>query len=334
MKHTSLLLPCLLILLLASCGPAQERKGEKEAGEKGDLHLEQTDDYLRILHGDQPVLDYRITSGLPADLPAHYERTGFFHPIYSPSGQVVTDDFPVGHTHQHGFFTAWTNATFLDSFVDFWNTHKGLAFVQHEGITDIEERDGYLGFKAHLAHHSMAHDKRNRKNSWPVLFETLTVRVHNRSAPFVWDIRSEQTNVTKDTLLLNKHLYGGLGIRGSKYWNDSDSTHFRSPAKFLTSAGLSGDEANHTHPEWTIIYGDLPSGQAGLAIIPHPDNFRWPQAVRTHPDMPYFSVSPVTEEGFFIAPGETYLSRYRVVAFDGEVQPAIINALGWDGLSD
>lgn len=334
MKHQQLLLPCFLVLFLASCGRAQENRNEHQEEVKDSLRLEQTDDYLRIYHGDQPVFDYRITSGMPAGLPAHYERTGFFHPVYSPSGQVVTDDFPVGHTHQHGLFTAWTNTTFLDSFVDFWNTHKGLAFVQHEGITDIEEQGGDLSFKAHITHHSMAHDKRNRENSWPILFETLTISVHNRTAPFVWDILSEQTNVTADTLFLNKHLYGGLGIRGSKYWNDADSAVFRNSAKFLTSAGLSGDAANHTHPEWTAIYGDLPGGQGGMVIIPHPDNFRWPQAVRTHPHMPYFSVSPVTEEGFFIAPKETYVSRYRVVVFDGELQPEVMKTLGWSVLAD
>ena len=338
MNH-HLLLPCLLVLFLASCGPAPENKGEKEErgkeeGKKETLRLEQTNDHLRVLHGDQPVLDYRITSGMPADLPQHYQRTGFFHPIYSPSGKVVTDDFPAGYAHQHGFFTAWTNATFLDSFVDFWNTHKGLAFVQHEGITDIEEQEGYLSFKAHLAHHTMAHDKRERKNSWPVLFETLTIRVHNRSDPFVWDVRSEQTNVTLDTLFLNKHLYGGLGIRGSKHWNAKDTTNFMDLAKFLTSDGHKRDKANHTRPEWTAIYGDLPGGKAGMAVIPHPENFRWPVPVRVHPDLPYFSVSPVTEESFFIIPKETYVSRYRVVVFDGEAQANTLEDLTWGKLMD
>jgi hypothetical protein len=98
-------------------------------------------------------------------------------------------------------------------------------------------------------------------------------------------------------------------------------------ADFLTSEGLARDSANHTRPEWTAIYGDLPGGKAGMAVIPHPDNFRWPVAVRVHPDLPYFSVSPVTEEGFFIEPGETYVSGYRVVVFDGEVPDSFLNEL-------
>lgn len=315
---------CSLILLLASCGRAPDSKGEWEERNKGELRLEETDGSLRILHGDKPVLEYRIVSNKPVELPGYYERTGFLHPIHSPSGQVVTDDFPIGHTHQNSFFSAWTNTTLRDSFVDFWNTHKELATVRHKTVEEIIDADGFFGFKATTVHRSNA-------RGWdePVLAENLTVRVHDRNDVFVWDVRSEQINVTEDTLFLNKHLYGGLGIRGSKHWNPKDTANFLSPAQFLTSDGLTRDSSNHTRPEWTAIYGDLPGGKAGMAVIPHPENFRWPVPVRVHPEMPYFSVSPVVEEGFFIAPEETYLARYRVVVFDGEPDLAIIKGLNW-----
>lgn len=321
MIHRFLLL-CSFILFLASCGLAPESKGGKEEGVKdGKLRLEQTTDYLRIMNGDQAMLNYWITPQLPDGLPEHYTRSGFIHPVLSPAGRVVTDGFPAGYAHQHGFFTAWTNVTFRDSFVDFWNTHKGLATVEHLDVLETQKQDGFIGFKVRLQQRSLVHG--------PVLQEAWTVRVHDRDDVFVWDVRSEQTNLTKDTLFLNKHLYGGLGIRGSKHWNAKDTTNFMGFANFLTSNGLARDSANHTRPEWTAIYGDLPEGKAGMAVIPHPDNFRWPVAVRVHPDLPYFSVSPVTEEGFVIAPGETYLSRYRVVVFDGEVPVALLAEENW-----
>jgi hypothetical protein len=310
---------CLLVLLLASCGPARDKNEQRE---EGNFRLEQTDDYLRVYHGDQAVLNYWITPQLPDGLPEHYTRSGFIHPVFSPAGRMVTDGFPAGYAHQHGFFTAWTNTTFRDSLVDFWNTHKQLATVEHLDLLETQKQDGFVGFKVQLQQRSLVHG--------PVLQEAWTVRVHDRDDVFVWDVRSEQTNVTNDTLFLNKHLYGGLGIRGSKHWNAKDTVNFMGLANFLTSDGLTTrDSANHTHPEWTAIYGDLPEGKAGMAVIPHPDNFRWPQAVRVHPDLPYFSVSPVTEEGFVIAPGETYLSRYRVVVFDGEVPKDRLATVGW-----
>ncbi|MEM6770967.1 MAG: PmoA family protein [Bacteroidota bacterium] len=313
------ILLCLLVLSFASC----DRAPKTPVVTTSNLHLEQTKDHIRILHADAPVLEYRITSGKSEGLPAHYERTGFLHPIYSPSGQVVTDDFPAGYAHQHGLFTAWTNTTFRDSFVDFWNTQKGLATVRHEEVLETMETDGFLGFKTKLTHFSLVHD------SLPVLDERYTVRVHDRDDVFVWDFRSEQRNVTEDTLFLNKHLYGGLGIRGSKHWNAADSTHFLDSANFLTSEGLTRADANHSRPDWTAIYGELPGGTAGLVVIPHPDNFRAPQPVRVHPELPYCSVSPVVEEGFTLLPGELYVMRYRVVVFDGGMEELlpVINEL-------
>lgn len=316
-----LLILCSFVLILASCGRAQENKGEKGKGRKGKLRIEQTEDYLQVFSGDKPMLSYRLTPQLPAGLPGHYTRSGFIHPIYSPSGQIVSDDFPAGYAHQNGFFSAWTNTTFRDSFTDFWNTHKELATTEHVDVLETQRQDGFVGFKASVQQRSLEFGQ--------VLQEDLTIRVHDRDDVFVWDVRSEQTNVTKDTLFLNKHLYGGLGIRGSKHWNAKDTTNFMGPAEFLTSDGLTRDSANHTHPEWTAIYGDLPAGKAGMVVIPHPENFRWPVAVRVHPDLPYFSVSPVTEEGFFIAPKETYLARYKVVIFDGEVPVETLTEEGW-----
>jgi hypothetical protein len=317
----SVFLLCSFLLFFASCDRAQSQKGGKEEAAKGNLRLEQTTDYLRIYHGDQPVLNYWLTPQLPNGLSEHYTRSGFIHPVYSPAGRVVTDDFPVGYAHQHGFFTAWTNTTFRDSLVDLWNTQKGLATVMHQEILETQQQDGILGFKVRLAHQSLVN------GDVTVLREDLTIRVHDRSDVFVWDVRSEQTNVTEDTLFLNKHLYGGLGVRGSKHWNAQDTTNFLGLADFLTNDGLTRDSANNSHPEWTAIYGDLPGGKAGLAVIPHEENFRWPVVVRVHPDLPYFSVSPVVEAPFSIAPGERYLSRYKVMVFDGIVPTEVVGSL-------
>lgn len=61
----------------------------------------------------KPIFVYHIEDAMPpADSPAYYKRNGFIHPLYSPKGQVLTDDFPAGHAHQHAIFTAWAGATF------------------------------------------------------------------------------------------------------------------------------------------------------------------------------------------------------------------------------
>jgi len=309
----------LLVLLLASCGRAPDKND-------GDLRLEHGSDYLRIHQGEKEVLTYWLNPQLPDSLPNHYRRSGFLHPVRSPAGRVVTDGFPVGYAHQHGIFSAWTNTTFRDSFVDFWNQHKGLGTVLHKEVEDILEGE-YVGFTSKLIHRSLVHG-----DDEPVLAETWTIRGHDREDVFVWDLRSIQTNVTQDSLHLNKHLYGGFGFRGSAAWNPADSLRFISPASFLTSEGLTRAEANHTRPEWTAIYGELPGGKAGFAVLPHPDNFRAPQPVRVHPELPYFSVSPVVEDSFSLAPEAIYESRFRVVVFDGVPNRQLLEEVKWSDL--
>lgn len=289
----------------AACGTPRESDRISLSAPEGEVTI-------RV--DDMPVLTYNTATRLPDGQPRHYARSGFIHPVYTPDGRMVTDDFPLGHTHQHGIFTAWTSATFRGDTIDFWNQHKETGTVRHVELLETYDSAGVAGFRARLEQVSLRHG--------PVLSEDWRVRVYDHAAPYVWDLRSAQTNVTGDTLFLDQYLYGGLGVRGSAEWNAADTVRFRGAARFLTSEGLDRASANHSRPEWVAMYGQLDGkdggGTGGLAVFPHPDNYRAPQFVRVHPDMPYLSVTPVVEKGFALPPGETYVARYRFVVFDGE----------------
>ncbi len=80
----------------------------------------------------KPVMTYHTGTVMPPEgMEKGYARSGFIHPIYSPSGKVLTDDFPVGHAHQHALFSAWTRATFKHEVVDFWNQQGGTGSARH-----------------------------------------------------------------------------------------------------------------------------------------------------------------------------------------------------------
>ncbi len=256
------------------------------------------------------VLGYALEEQLPGDsLPGYYRRSGFLHPVRSPSGAIVTDGFPTGHTHQHGIFMAWVNTLFRGEQVDFWNQHKETGTVEHRKLDTLLSGPVFAEARVHLRHRALAFG--------PVLEEEWRIRVFNRNAPLIWEIDSRQLNITEDTLQVLEYHYGGLGIRGSRHWNAADSIHFLEAAKVITGLGNTRQTANHTHPGWVAIYGPVTSGTAGIAAMDHPDNFRHPQAVRVHPEMPYFCFAPMMDGAFDLAPGEPYSSRYRFVIFDG-----------------
>jgi hypothetical protein len=67
--------------------------------------------------------------------------------------------------------------------------------------------------------------------------------------------------------------------------------------------------------------------RAGIAILCHPSNFRAPQPMRLHPTEPFFNYAPQEAGDMEIAPGQTYVARYRFVVHDGPPNKELIDRL-------
>ena len=144
---------------------------------------------LAVSVGDRPVLCYQHAVAEPPDgVEAHYRRSGFIHPLRSPAGRVLTDDFPVDHLHQHAVFFSWVNTTFENRKVDFWNQASGLGTVEHVKLGETVSGPVFAQFTATL-HYIDLKAPGGRK---PALAETWTVRIYNIGDPFVIDLESRQ----------------------------------------------------------------------------------------------------------------------------------------------
>ena len=259
----------------------------------------------------RPVIQYHAeTENPPPGMDSAYARSGFIHPVYSPSGKVLTDAFPIGHVHQHAVFNAWTRATFKHEVVDFWNQHKKLGTVEHKNVISLKEN----AFEVALQQTSL--------KTGPAIDEQWRVSVQDSNDPFIIDIEIEQSCATNDEIYLHPYHYGGFGFRGSPHWSPEDKPHYEGSMKVLTGDGIRDiKDSNHTTPRWVAVYGKITGKSAGLVIMDHPANFRYPQPVRVHPTMPYFVFSPVVKGSFIIKPGLSYNARYRIATFDGEPDP-------------
>ena len=166
---------------------------------------------IEVSISGKPVLTYRAETVTPPEgMDKIYARSGFIHPLHSPSGKILTDDFPVGHSHQHALFSAWTRATFKHEVVDFWNQHGGTGSSEHVAIGAVEDSS----FDVDLQQFS------NRNG--PAIQERWSVNVADNSDPFVIDIEIEQECATDEEVYLHPYHYGGLGLRGSSHWNGED----------------------------------------------------------------------------------------------------------------
>ncbi|WP_114750013.1 DUF6807 domain-containing protein [Pleomorphovibrio marinus] len=294
------------------------REGKYQSSAKA--KIEKQDEGYQFYVNDKPVLFYQEKTTLPQDVSEeYYQRSGFIHPLYSPSGQVLTDDFPEGHTHQHAIFNAWVNTRFKGEKVDFWNQHQETGTVAHVDILGVHEGDASATLSTLLSQISLEHGE--------VLSENWEITLYPFEEFFLFDLFFEQENTSEDTLYILDYHYGGMAFRGSKEWNDADTEHFSNTWSINTSEGHDNESANHTPAKWVTAYGNIDGEEAGLTVFSFPDNFRHPQKIRVHPTMPYWVYAPMVDGEFVIAPGEKYRGRYRYYVHQGAGNEEVIQSI-------
>ena len=275
-----------------------------------EVRTAEVDPGYRLFQGDRPILQYNTTpTAEAAEHEAYYRRSGYIHPLFSPSGRIVTGDYSPDHKHQHGLFFAWTKSQFRGAPQEFWNEHKRLGKVEYAGGFESAPSDRPPGFTT--KHRFISLTQKTGDRPTPVLLETWQVSLPEHSTEaFVIDLTSTQRCGTDDPLTIEKYHYGGMAIRGNNAWVAEGCV-------MLTSEGDDRLSGNHTRPRWVVMSGEVDGETCGVAVLEHPENFRAPQWVRLHPKMPYFVFGPMIEEAFTIEPGQDYRSRYRYVTFDG-----------------
>jgi len=266
---------------------------------------------LRVTSGNERIFDFQLKPELPEPgIRDAFKRAGYMHPVYTPAGRIVTDDYPSDHPHQHGIMFAWTKTEFEGRHPDFWNMGSGSGSVEFDGIGNSWSGPVHAGFTARFRYVDLSAAK-------PVtaLNELWAVRAYSlRSGqkPYtIFDIISTQQTAGNSPLLLPDYRYGGIAIRGHRNWRKKEIV------SFLTSEGKDRIAGDDTRARWCSIAGNVHGAVVGIAAFGHPDNFRAPQPVRIHPDDPYFNFSPSKLGDWRIDPGKPYVSRYRFVAFDG-----------------
>ncbi|MDO9552786.1 PmoA family protein [Rhodonellum sp.] len=277
----------------------------------GGLDLRETEGKIQILNAGNEVLTYHPTFAYPPDGQSEsYKKSGFIHPVKSPEGQILTDDFPMGHLHQHAIYNAWAKTRFKGKKVDFWNQLDSLGTVSHKQTISQKSGTAYAELVAMLSHISLIDGE--------ALEETWEIKVYPSKGFHLFDILSTQVNTSNDTLFMDKYIYGGMAFRGSKAWNPDDSLQYQNPWEITTDQGHTLAQANNQKAQWVTSSGNIDGKATGITIFGFPENFKYPQAIRVHPTMPYWVYSPVIEEGFFLAPGERYSSKFRYLVFDGK----------------
>ena len=282
-------------------------------------------DDIALTSNGRPVLQYVGGAGaLPSpEIKPVFQRGGYLHPVRTPSGRVVTDDYPADHRHHHGVWFAWTKTVFQKREPDFWNMGDGKGRVEFEALKDVWSGPVHAGMRAQHRYVDLTSGK-----PISVLSEQWETRVfaggEGARPYFLFDVDVKQTSVAADTLALPEYHYGGIGVRGAAGFVKPDNVWF------LTSEGKDRATGDGAESRWAAISGVVDGQPAMLAVLSHPSNFRAPERMRIHPTDPYLCYTPSRSGPWAIAAGATHSARYRFVSMDGHPDPALLHRLWLD----
>ena len=293
------------------------------------ISLKQKGTQLAFNNGEHPVLQYNgDKTELPKGIEPEFQRGGYIHPVYTPSGKLLTDDYPMNHKHHHGIWSPWTKTEYEGRHPDFWNMGQKTGRVDFDKLGATFTGPIASGFSTH---HKMIDmiakpEKNALEEQWDVsIYKELKTDKH---PIFVFDLIITQ-NAVDSPLILPKYHYGGLGFRGRSNWNGKGDA-----VTMLTSDGLNRDAGNGKPSRWCWIGGPAEDGKPiGITIMDHPQNFRSPQPARLNPDQPFFCYSPSATGDWKIEKGTPYVATYRFIAADGGADVDEINRL-WNDFAE
>lgn len=286
------------------------------------------DDHILMYAGQKTVLKYRhsMMPGPDGADPLYRRKGAYIHPLYSPGGKVLTEIHPRDHIHQYGIWNPWTRTVFEGRMVDFWNLADGMGTVAHREILSTRSgtiNGGFRVYHEHIDYTSPGPDKVALKETWDV--SAWSVEWDQREV-WIVDFGFELSCATDSSVELSQYRYGGgLAFRPPAGWRAENST-------MLTSEGKTLRDADASVARWIMIEG--PTGEeerSGVVIMDHPSNHSHPQPLRVWVadaqrgrGPMYIDLCPIRNQQWVLYPGNRYVLRYRMLVFDGEMDPGFI----------
>jgi hypothetical protein len=285
-----------------------------------EVTLQESSKGMDFLLDGKLVLSYQMTKEpVPTGIKEAYSKSGFIHPIQSPSGQILSRIQPEDHYHHYGIWGPYTRATIGGKEVDFWNLgdEKGrvdfshvLSKKQAGGAAELTVRQNHVDLKA-------------AAESRIAMEEDLRIKVKPADkGRYLVDYTSTLQTAIPGGILLDDYRYGGgIGFRATEVWGDANSS-------ILTSEGKDRATADGSNARWILVTGqsDHPSGKSGILFMSHNTNQAHPEPLRVWPPGQYkgkgnvfIEFCPIRHTSWEIQPGKRYSLTYRMLVFDGEL---------------
>lgn len=259
---------------------------------------ETTPGTVELRENDRPVYVYNYGMMLKDGAPEDRRRSSYLHPVWTPGGVIITDDFPRDHYHHRGIFWAWPQVRVGGQTLDLWS------------IRGIHQR--FVRWRARQA--GPANARLEVENGWfagerQLLTEIVEIIAHparqgRRILDFALTLEAlEPLEITGEPA--QRKGYGGFSVRFAP----------RRDTLIRTETGLEKEDTNMVPHPWAELEGDFGGRRAGLRI----------EIAPTHPGFPngwclrHYGFLGVNYPGLQVLrlePGRPLRLNYRVTVYD------------------
>lgn len=304
LEKTLLLLAALFGLF--ACAEAQK------------VSIKETTTGIDFLLRGKEVLTYQTaTLTVPEGVKKEFRKSGFIHPLKSPSGEVLTRIQPPDHYHHLGIWGPWTKTIVEGREVDFWNLGDGKGKVDFDHVISQVAKGSYAEVVVRQHHIDLLAPN----GPQVAIEEDLGIRVQSADkGRYLVDYTTTISTPLLTPIMLEAYRYGGgIGYRATEVWNQGNST-------ILTSEGYNRTNADGTGGKWVMVHGvsGAKEGKSGILFLSYPENRAHPEPMRVWPvdanggkENVYIEFCPIRYEPWEIVPGKKYTLKYRMVVFDG-----------------
>ncbi len=270
---------------------------------------------LGIYSENTKLLGYQMAQmPAPEGADPSYARSGFIHPLNTPSGKRLTRIQPKDHYHHYGIWNPWTHVEYKGDTLDFWNLNQKQGTVRFANLIYSADGPVFSEYQV-LQEHVVLKDAKNEV----ALKETQTVRITPLDEQsYLADFIITYNCATESPFTILEYRYAGFGWRTTEEWDNTNST-------VLTSEGKNRKEADGSTARWCIVQGKLGNGKGGAVMLSHPQNFNHPEPLRIWPENQYgrgdmfANFAPTKNTNWILEPGKNYTLKYRMLVFDGEM---------------
>jgi len=261
---------------------------------------------LELSENGRPVYVYNFGMILKEGFPEAMRRSTYLHPVWTPGGVLITDDFNPDHAHHRGISWMWPVVVVDGRTYDLWT----IGGIHQRFIRWVERRsdarEAVLGVE----------------NGWYVgerkvvdeRVEIRTARAEGNLRRMDFTLRFEACGEPVEIAGTpdQKKGFGGFCMRFAPRDGGREKTVIRTEQGIARQDGIL-----EVHP-WAQVEGSFQGRLAGGRIEDDPSNPGYPNGWLMRHGFGFLNVSYPGLKPIRLVRGRPLTLKYRVTVFDGE----------------